>query len=158
MNEQVHVRKKRETKVEIAGVAVSQALIDSVVKATSDAETVQQIEERERTRTRKIISDSELRADIDVSKQITSALIEQAGKPEPRRIDVDSLPPLLKRAVIAYVSMCESREEYSDAVKELAAKAHVDTMPVEVVAACKAIDINPERLVAGLGCIDPRDV
>jgi hypothetical protein len=113
-------RKKRsEAKVEIAGVEVSQSLIDSAVRATSDPEMIKEVEERERARTRKIISDSELRADIDVSKQITSALIEQAAKPESQRVSIEDLPPGLKRVVLAHVNLMEAQEEYDVAVMQL---------------------------------------
>ena len=151
-------KKRNEKKVEIAGVEVSQALIESAVRATSDPSKVQQIEEREQARVHKTLLDHELRKDLDVSKQVVKALLDQVGKPEPQRIDIESLPPFLKRTVIAYVNMCEAREEYMEAVKGLAASASVDSMPEEVVTACKAINVDPERLVAGLHCIDPRDV
>lgn len=116
-----HGRKKSKdsAKIDIAGVKVSQSLIDLAVKTTSDPDTVQQIEERERARARKIIEHSELRADIDVSRQITSALIEQAGKPPSPRVSIDSLPPALQRVVLAHISLQEAQEEYDTAVMAL---------------------------------------
>lgn len=117
-NEELRVRGKSRTgaKVEIAGIEISQALIDSAVAATSDPEKILQVEERERAHTRKIINDSELRVDINVSKQITSALIEQASKPESPRVSLDSLPAALQRVVLAYVRLQEAQEEYDTAV------------------------------------------
>lgn len=151
--------KKRPQVEVIPGVEVSKVLIDEAVRATSDPARATLVDEtRERAKTQKVLHDYELREDIDVSKKVVKAIYDQVGKPEPRRIDVDTLPPFLKRTVVAYVNMCEARDEYAEALRELSSKASVDAMPAEVVAACKAIDVDPERLVAGLRCVDPRDV
>lgn len=112
-------KKRHASRVEIAGVKVSQALIDSAVEATSSSQTVDEIERRERARTRKIIIDDELRVDIDVSKQITNALLREANKPESQRINIDDLPVVLQRVVLAHVKLQEAQEEYDAAVVEL---------------------------------------
>lgn len=112
-------KKRTEGKVEIAGVEVSQVLIDSVVRATSNPETIDSIEEHEQAKVHRTLLDHELRQDIDVSKQLVGALLEQAARPESQRVSVDMLPPELKRVIDAHVSLREAQEEYDAAVVAL---------------------------------------
>lgn len=140
---------KKRLAVEILpGVEVSKALIDAATETTHDITKISLIDEaRERAKAQKLAGDSELRNDIDVSKQITQALLDQVGKPEPRRVNVDDLPPFLKRAVVAYMTMREAQDEYADAVNELAKNGADDSTSPEKVVTNKAINVDPTKLV-----------
>lgn len=114
---------KKGPQVEIPGVPgieVPKALIDAAVEATCDPAKATLAEEaRERAKAQKVLHDHELREDIEVSKQITQAILNQVGKPEPHNVDIHTLPPELKRAVLAHLALVEAKEEYDDAVKSL---------------------------------------
>ena len=112
--------KKRPSVEVMPGIEVPKALIDAAVEATCDpAKATLAEENRERTKAQKVLHDHELREDIEVSKQITQAILNQVGKPEPRNVDIDSLPPELKRAVMAHLTLVEAKEEYAEAIKDL---------------------------------------
>jgi len=142
---------KKGPEVEVMpGITVRQELIDEAVKATSDPAKATLAEEaRERAKTQKVIHDHELREDIEVSKQITQAILDQVGKPEPVQVNINSLPPELKRVVNAFLNLRVAQGEYADALSALAKSTQQPTVPFAQLAglsrACLVDDLGRDE-------------